>query len=147
MEVSSRVGLIVLFGALAWSGYKSRFILKIVKVRRISIGLHDEEIKEVTLISNLRDAMAQLMLYSISLFLMPSGGMEMATIGSPEYTTLTHITDFTAGTTFGFGVLTIALHILKRMKMRNLEKTVRRDSREPRKRAKMRMRFKAKSRT
>jgi hypothetical protein len=129
MEVSSIVGLIVLFGALAWSGYKSRFILKIVKVRRISIGMHDEEIKEVTLISNLRDAAAQLMLYSISVFLMPFQGIEMTAVGSPEHVALIHITDFAAGTTFTFGVFTVALHLLKRRKMRNLEEAVRRDSR------------------
>lgn len=136
MDISSTMGLVVLFSALAWIGYKSRFILKIRKVRRISIGRHDEEIKETILASNLRDAMAILTLFSIALFLLPLHGMKTVAFGSQEYTALADICDFAVGTTFAFGVFTFAFHILKRRKAHNLVTTVKRDTRLPRRAAK-----------
>lgn len=129
MDISSTLGLVLFFSALAWAGYKSRFVLKIQKVRRISVGLHDEEIKGAILTSNLRDTMAIVTLIGISLFLLPLHGMKTVEIGSSAYTFLANTCDFAVGMTFASSLFTAAFHILKARMMSNLMAAAKRDAR------------------
>jgi hypothetical protein len=115
-------GLILLFTALAWMGND------LLKARRPKRGLHDREVRHVTLLTRMRNAAAILMLCTMSVFLFAYSGMSRTTTESVEYEVRNHLGDFTAGMSFALFILTIVLVVLSRQASNHLELSVRRDS-------------------
>lgn len=128
MDGYGLTGFLFLFGTSGWLAYRLRHLYKLDKAHKVKKGLHDEQIKDVSLAFTLRDAALASLLYAISLFCFPIQGMSKVSVGSPEYAALTNVNDFAAGMIVAFSILTFVLQILKSEKWRQLNKTVHHDA-------------------
>jgi hypothetical protein len=115
-------GLVLLFTALAWVGRD------LLKARRPKRGLHDREVKHVTLLMRLRNASAISMICTISVFFLAYSGMTKVAPESAEYVARNNLGDFTAGMAAALLVVTVVLYVLSKRANHHLVRSVRRDT-------------------
>lgn len=132
-------GLLLLFGSTGWMGRE------LLLARRAKKGLHDKEIKELTMLVRLRDASVVMAMYGFAVFFFMNAGMSKLPAGTTEYQIRSNLSEFAIGTSFSTSSFAIVLHIAESVGLRKLQKTVRRHAHARKARSKPRFKFRSKA--